>query len=103
MDKKIYLEFPIKERNDTMKFEIYLNGKYYNQISLDELCYKELKVYFAKSKDDDDNNKNNLKISLNHSLNPNFILETKNYPHRIFRSNEDFNTWIRAKQKNNVY
>ena len=133
IDKKIYLEFPIEDRNDTMEFEIYLNGKSYiikefylhiklkyvrinlkfdksyklcykgkyltsaeeNQISLDELCYKELKVYFVKSKDEDDNNKNNLKISLNnHSLNPNFILETKNYPHRIFRSNEDYNTWI---------
>ena len=29
MDKKIYLEFPIEDRNDTMEFEIYFNGKFY--------------------------------------------------------------------------
>ena len=64
-----------------------------NVITLDELCYKELKVYFVKLKNDLE--QNNIKTSYTKEIhNYNLILETKSYPHKIFRNHEKYDIWI---------
>lgn len=126
--KNIYIEIQIEDKNDTMEFDIYLNGKSYtkkqfyisiklksfrnnlkfdyqsykiifkgnpltieeeNNITLDELCYKELKVSFFKVKED------NIIYSNIIQKSNNIIFEQCIYKNKeTFKNNENFETWI---------
>lgn len=58
-----------------------------NNMTLDELCYKEFKVFFVKIKD------NNNDISTNIQNCNNIILD-KNIYKECFRDNDNYETWI---------
>ena len=91
--KEFYLKIKLKYLRTNLKFDetykIIYKDKALSEdeekiMTLDELCYKELKVFFAKIKDDNDN----LKSSINKLNFSQTFLETKSYPKISFRSNE---------------
>ena len=64
-------------------------------MTLDELCYKELKIFFTKKKENDIEETNKPKNYVNENRN----LEEK-ISKNIFRTKENFDTWlILGKQK----
>jgi polynucleotide 5'-kinase involved in rRNA processing len=96
--KEFYLLTKLKTLKTNLRFDetykIIYKGKALSedeekQMTLDELCYKELKVFFIKVKDDN----NNIKSSIN-NLYSNRNLKTKNYQNTSFDTHERFDTWI---------
>ncbi len=64
-------------------------------MTLDKLCYKELKIFFTRTKENDIEETNKPKNYVNENRN----LEEK-ISKNIFRTNENFDTWlILGKQK----
>ena len=105
--KHFYLSIKIKSFRNNLKFDqnckIIFKGKPLtieeeNSMTLDELCYKELKVSFFKIKDNDENItllNNNKRFR-----NRNIILEKRFYKDS-FNSNDNFETWVLlGKEKN---
>ena len=97
--KEFYLHIKLKFLRINLKFDdkykfIYkgnilpLNDE--NKMTLDELCYKELKVFFIRTKDN--NSDNNPKLLLK-NFNGNFNLNKESYKN-IFSLNEIFDNWI---------
>ena len=97
--KEFYLHIKLKFLRINLKFDekykfIYkgnilpLNDE--NKMTLDELCYKELKVYFLRTKEN--NSDNNVKLSLK-NFNGSFNFNKKSYKN-IFSQNEIFDNWI---------
>ena len=96
--KEFYLLTKLKTLKTNLRFDetykIIYKGKALSedeekQMTLDELCYKELKVFFIKVTNDN----NNINSSIN-NLYSNRNLKTKNYQNTSFDTHERFDTWI---------
>ena len=66
-----------------------------NKMTLDDLCYKDLKVYLTKTKDNDSEDIKHQKNNTN---------EKRNFEGKIikntFRANENFDTWLITGKQN---
>jgi len=94
--KEFYLKIKLKYLRTNLKFDetykLVYKGKTLSEneeklMTLDELCYKELKVFFVKIKD-------NTNVNINLYTNNKKFLETKAYQNTSFKINERFDTWI---------
>ena len=102
MKKQYYLSLKLKDFRTSLKMDqsnaiIYkgnpLSKEQENKMTLDKLCYKELKVFFVNLKD-------NKKSTLNKIQKPNNLrLEEKEYTNNSFGEKDNFETWLLLGQE----
>ena len=97
--KEFYLHIKLKSVRINLKFDktykfIFkghlLPFEEESRMTLDELCYKELKVFFFKVKDNDNED---IITSIKNPQKANNIV-IKKYPNISIKNNENFDTWI---------
>lgn len=100
--KEFYLHIKLKSLRINLKFDETCKLIYKGEIlpieeeskmTLNELCYKELKVFYVRIKEE--SNCEDIKIKINNSQKNNSgNLEKKKYPNLVIRSNDNCDNWI---------